>query len=66
MDRVELTSLLFQAGYLAIKEKLEDGLLFLSYPNREVKKAYSRIKVGIGVNFDSSTKELDGWYSEIL
>ena len=28
--------------------------------------ADSRVKVGIGVNFDSSTKELDGWYAEVL
>ena len=28
--------------------------------------ADSRIKVGIGVNFKSATKELDGWYAEIL
>ena len=28
--------------------------------------ADSRIKTGIGVNFNSSTKELDSWYAEIL
>ena len=53
-------------GYLTVKQKLEDGLLVLSYPNEEVREAFSRIKVGIGVNFDNPTKELDGWYTEIL
>lgn len=28
--------------------------------------ADSRIKIGIGINFNSSTKELDGWKVEIL
>ena len=39
LDNLELTSLLFQAGYLTIKEKSEDGDLVLSYPNQEVKEA---------------------------
>ena len=39
LDNLELTSLLFQAGYLTIKEKSEDGFLVLSYPNQEVKDA---------------------------
>jgi Predicted AAA-ATPase/PD-(D/E)XK nuclease superfamily len=39
LDNVELTSLLFQTGYLTIKEKMEDGYLVLSYPNKEVKEA---------------------------
>jgi hypothetical protein len=39
LDNLELTSLLFQTGYLTIKEKSEDGLLVLSYPNQEVKDA---------------------------
>jgi Predicted AAA-ATPase/PD-(D/E)XK nuclease superfamily len=39
LDNLELTSLLFQTGYLTIKEKSEDGDLVLSYPNQEVKDA---------------------------
>ncbi len=39
LDNLELTSLLFQTGYLTIKEKSEEGDLVLSYPNREVKEA---------------------------
>ena len=39
LDNLELTSLLFQTGYLTIKEKSEDGDLILSYPNQEVKEA---------------------------
>jgi Predicted AAA-ATPase/PD-(D/E)XK nuclease superfamily len=39
LDNIELTSLLFQTGYLTIKEKSEDGDLVLSYPNLEVKEA---------------------------
>jgi Predicted AAA-ATPase/PD-(D/E)XK nuclease superfamily len=38
LDNVELTSLLFQTGYLTIKEK-ESVHLVLSYPNQEVKEA---------------------------
>ena len=39
LDNIELTSLLFQTGYLTIKEKSEDGDLVLSYPNQEVRMA---------------------------
>jgi Predicted AAA-ATPase/PD-(D/E)XK nuclease superfamily len=39
LNNIELTSLLFQTGYLTIKEKSEDGRLVLSYPNQEVKEA---------------------------
>jgi hypothetical protein len=38
LDNIELTSLLFQTGYLTVKEK-ERGDLLLSYPNQEVKEA---------------------------
>ncbi len=49
LDNIELTSLMFQAGYLTIKEKSEDGDLVLSYPNQEVKRAmYSFLIDGIG------------------
>jgi hypothetical protein len=39
LDNIELTSLMFQTGYLTIKEKFEDGDLVLSYPNQEVRRA---------------------------
>ena len=39
LDNIEITSLMFQTGYLTIKEKFEDGLLILSYPNLEVRRA---------------------------
>ena len=39
LENVELTSLLFQTGYLTIKEKLKRGELILSYPNQEVRMA---------------------------
>jgi Predicted AAA-ATPase/PD-(D/E)XK nuclease superfamily len=39
LDNIELTSLMFQTGYLTIKEKHEDGELILSYPNQEVRRA---------------------------
>jgi Predicted AAA-ATPase/PD-(D/E)XK nuclease superfamily len=49
LDNLELTSLLFQAGYLTIKDKKEDGELVLSYPNREVREAmYSFLIDGMG------------------
>jgi len=39
LDNLELTSLLFQTGYLTIKEKSKEGYLVLSYPNQEVREA---------------------------
>ena len=39
LDNVELISLLFQTGYLTIKEKSQYGELVLSYPNQEVRTA---------------------------
>jgi hypothetical protein len=49
LDNLELTSLLFQTGYLTIKEKTEDGYLVLSYPNQEVKEAtYTFLMDGMG------------------
>ncbi len=48
LDNVEITSLMFQAGYLTIKEKLQDGDLILSYPNQEVRRAmYSFLMDGM-------------------
>ena len=49
LDNIELTSLLFQTGYLTIKEKSEDGDLVLSYPNQEVRLAmYSLLMDDMG------------------
>jgi Predicted AAA-ATPase/PD-(D/E)XK nuclease superfamily len=39
LDNIEITSLMFQTGYLTIKEKAEDGDLLLTYPNQEVRRA---------------------------
>ena len=48
LDNIELTSLMFQTGYLTIKEKSEDGDLVLSYPNQEVRRAmYSFLIDGV-------------------
>jgi hypothetical protein len=49
LDNIELTSLMFQAGYLTIKQKSEDGDLILAYPNQEVRRAmYSFLIDGMG------------------
>lgn len=43
IDNIELTSLLFQTGYLTVKKKTvtDDGTTyFLSYPNKEVKESF--------------------------
>ena len=49
LDNLEITSLMFQGGYLTIKEKKEDGELLLSYPNQEVKDAmYSLLISNMG------------------
>jgi hypothetical protein len=39
LDNLEITSLMFQTGYLTIKEKKRRGGLVLSCPNQEVKEA---------------------------
>ncbi len=39
LDNVELISLLFQTGYLTIKDKQKYGELVLAYPNKEVRIA---------------------------
>jgi Predicted AAA-ATPase len=39
LNNLEITSLMFQAGYLTIKEKKPKGILVLSYPNQDVKEA---------------------------
>jgi Predicted AAA-ATPase/PD-(D/E)XK nuclease superfamily len=49
LNNLEITSLMFQGGYLTIKEKKEDGELVLSYPNQEVKNAmYSLLISNMG------------------
>jgi hypothetical protein len=48
LDNIEITSLMFQTGYLTIKEKSEKGDLVLTYPNQEVRRAmYSFLIDGI-------------------
>jgi hypothetical protein len=39
LDNIETTSLMFQSGYLTIKEKKKYGDVVLSYPNKEVREA---------------------------
>ena len=39
LDNIEITSLLFQTGYLTIKEKSKFGEVVLSFPNKEVQLA---------------------------
>lgn len=42
LDHLEITSLLFQTGYLTVKEKTEDEerqVYYLGYPNQEVKES---------------------------
>jgi Predicted AAA-ATPase/PD-(D/E)XK nuclease superfamily len=49
LDNIELTSLLFQTGYLTIKEKTIYGDVILSYPNQEVRRAtYTFLIDGMG------------------
>jgi Predicted AAA-ATPase/PD-(D/E)XK nuclease superfamily len=49
LDNIELTSLLFQTGYLTIKEKSKYGDVILSYPNQEVRRAtYTFLIDGMG------------------
>ncbi len=49
LDNLEITSLMFQGGYLTIKEKKQFGELVLSYPNQEVKEAmYSLLISNMG------------------
>jgi Predicted AAA-ATPase/PD-(D/E)XK nuclease superfamily len=42
LENLHPLALLFQTGYLTIKEKTEFGTLILDYPNREVKEALLR------------------------
>jgi hypothetical protein len=42
LEKLDNLALLFQTGYLTIKEKTDYGTVFLDYPNREVKEALLR------------------------
>jgi len=54
VDNIRLENLLFQAGYLTIKEFLEeDGVYILSYPNLEVRKSLNNALL-IYLDFDAS------------
>jgi Holliday junction resolvase-like predicted endonuclease len=39
-DRLTLTALLFQTGYISLKDKIMEKIYILSYPNYEVKKSF--------------------------
>jgi len=54
VDNIRLENLLFQAGYLTIKEFLEeDGVYILSYPNLEVRKSLNNAFL-FYLDFDAS------------
>jgi len=54
VDNIKIENLLFQSGYLTIKEFLEeDGVYILSYPNLEVRKSLNNALL-IYLNFDAS------------
>jgi Predicted AAA-ATPase/PD-(D/E)XK nuclease superfamily len=42
LEKLDNLALLYQTGYLTIKEKTDYGTVFLDYPNREVKEALLR------------------------
>ena len=42
LSYIRIEPLLFQTGYLTIKE-VEDDIIYLSYPNEEVKQSFSKI-----------------------
>ena len=60
LDNLDLVPLCFQTGYLTIKtlDRLEDEML-LDYPNKEVRESMSQFL--IGVNFNESKKQIEGW-----
>jgi CO dehydrogenase/acetyl-CoA synthase epsilon subunit len=54
VDNIRVENLLFQAGYLTIKEFLEeDGVYILSYPNLEVRKSLNNALL-FYLDFDAS------------
>ncbi|MGC8651000.1 MAG: AAA family ATPase, partial [Hydrogenobaculum sp.] len=54
VDNLRVENLLFQSGYLTIKEFLkEDGIYILSYPNLEVRKSFNNFLIYY-LSFDAS------------
>ena len=71
LENLDLHALLFQTGYLTIRAIDEDyGLITLDYPNREVEEALHDLTgkpiTGIGINFGSGRKDVEGWMAEEL
>lgn len=54
LDNIELTALMFQTGYLTVKEKGEDGAMILSYPNKEVRLAMYSFLINDMSNYKSA------------
>lgn len=44
--KLSYITILLQAGYLTIKRKDEDGMLFLDFPNKEVKQSFDETLLG--------------------
>jgi len=53
ITRLQLIPLLFQTGYLTIKEKLTGDFLRLSYPNQEVETAFSQNLISELSNYEA-------------
>lgn len=76
IERLEILPLLFQTGYLTIKDyDPQRNVYTLGYPNYEVENsftswllsAFSEIEQAlVGVNFDSATRSVGGWQEELL
>lgn len=63
LEKVDITALMFQTGYLAVQDYRASGLYHLGFPNEEVKQAFmgSLVKCFTDVVPSSSTK-----YQELL
>jgi hypothetical protein len=46
IKRLEIYPLLFQTGYLTIKEKVQNGFYILDYPNKEVRQSMLEYLIG--------------------
>ncbi|MFN2340973.1 MAG: AAA family ATPase [Halanaerobium sp.] len=53
ITRLQLIPLLFQTGYLTIKDKLNGDFLRLSYPNQEVETAFSQNLISELSNYEA-------------
>lgn len=53
LDRLKPMAILYQTGYLTMKEKDEDGLILLDYPNKEVKDSMLEILIETYVGIDA-------------